>query len=238
MKVEQKNENPSTSLSKEVIKNLKQNEPYGFDLDGVFVDLASLPLATFNLENGTNFSLDEIRDPYIMDDWYMQLYNCTKEVANAYTTALWNRQDFLENAPVAKGALELLDLFNSLKIEYRFITSRPFSTFAYTQNWFQNVGLGSHFERVLIQTTDSYNRRHKVDTIRNWGIKVHFEDMPAHALDIIQNTESLVVVVSHPWNRQMDPHPRIIRPHGEEKEADLMHAFSQYLKHLEDGRTS
>ncbi len=225
--------------SYEVLITLEDVETIGrmglisLDLDGVVVDLAHLPLARFNSEHKTSYTLQDLNHPYSMDDWYIAKYNCTRDEARIYTTALWNSAEFLENAPVVKGADEILRLLDRSNISYRFVTSRPFSVFSSTQTWFQRTIGGDKMERVLIQTSDKYNMRHKVETIRNWGIKVHFEDMPAHAMEIVENTEAIVVMVNHPWNRSLPAHPKIARPALDPVyDANLLHSFSSLVRYL------
>lgn len=221
-----------SSLSPESGKLLKKVEPISFDLDGVCVDLAPLALARFNRENGTTFTLFDIEHPYIMDKWYMAQHGVSAEEASVYTTSIWNSEECLEGAGLVSGISELLNHLDEHEIRYKFITSRPFSVFSHTQNWFNKNQISHRFSQVLMQTSPEYNRKHKVETIRNWQVKVHFEDMAQHAMDIVENTEALVVLVNYPANHSLPDHPRIIRPQNRNSFGNIQASYLALLDYL------
>lgn len=206
--------------------------PIGIDLDGVMVNSVDVTLRQLNQMLGTNYSLTDITHSYRLDDLYKEALNCTISEANSYMSSLWNSKESMEDSEPIFGALELISHFDSINAPYYFVTSRPFSVRGYTENWFTKNGLNSHFLKAVMQSSDNYNKNHKIEVIRDYGIKVFFEDMAEHATAIVKNTDALVVLVNYPANENLPNHERIIRPQNRKNYGDLWGSYLNFLNYL------
>lgn len=225
-------------LEQRDVESIRSFGLIGFDLDGVIIYLQPKVLDIFNSTYNTNFTLEHLTDPWRMSQWYADIHGCSYDEGVEETKKIWNSKEVLETAEMLSGAEEILATLEAQNLGHHFITSRPFYTMAPTQTWFDNRRKGVGFTRMIMQTSNIYNNNHKVETVRNYEIKVFFEDMPEHAQAIVENTQALVVMVTHPWNRNMPDHPRIIRPKGVENEGNLTVSFGTFIDHLKKRRTS
>lgn len=227
-------ERPNTSLTtSEISKLMSPLSPVGIDLDGVIVNSVERTLSTLNARLKTNFTLEDITHSYRLDDLYRDATGCTQEEASLYLTSIWNSRECMEEAKPISGAIELLNHFdNEIGLKYHFVTSRPASVRTYTENWFTKNGLGKHFIRAVMQSSDKYNKHHKIDVIRGYGIKIFFEDMAEHADAIIKNTDAIVVLVNYPANQNLPDHPRIVRPQSRTSFGNIQASYLALLDYL------
>lgn len=216
-------------------ERLDAYKKYSFDLDEVCVDTAPEVLQALNKDYGTSYTLEDFTDTWITVEWFKILRPREDPMENA--RRLWNRPDILENAKPTPGFYFVMKGLNRQRIIPFYTTARPGERKPSTCIWFNR----NHQikPRQLIMQKDGWtvDRTFKTRSVRDLGIDVHFEDNCQDALDIAENTDCLVVLVGHPWNRNYPKHPRIIRPEGLEREGSLAFAYLEFLMHVMRTRT-
>lgn len=222
------------SLSPAEVDLLKNCDPITLDLDGVLVYTQVRSLEVANTLLGTTYTLEHLTHSYEMNEWFKQRYQESEEDLMKRNIAHWNSPEVMGKSQPLPGSGEVLRYLSSLGIKPHFVTSRPNSARQTTNEWFKHFFPEISPLQIHLQSTEKYNHNYKVDTISSYKVKVHFEDFGEDALEIVKQTNCLVVLVGHPWNRTYPDHPRIIRPQGIEKEADIRHSLLKLVTYLQN----
>lgn len=181
---------------------LLKGKKISFDVDGVKVDTAALAVKLYNKRFNDNKKKSDLAEFYIITNWIKAfIRNETKATEEAIR--IWNDEIVLSKSKPVQGASMVSRLLaDSKSVDVHYITSRPGFTRKITLDWFAKwlpwvSGSTIHISKIV----DGLQSDFKVETIRNLGIDIHFEDSIEHAEKIVAKVPSVkVILVRQPWN--------------------------------------
>jgi hypothetical protein len=202
------------------------------DHDGVICDTRQHVLNFVNNALGTKYANRDIRHWHSVRDWATQS-GMSMVDAEDLEEYVWFNPDFLRQAKPIPGAIEMCRWLTDHGIHLRVITSRRPNLLESTIDWYREHVSNLKLGNIHLQTTGEMEGSiFKAFMISRLGADVYFEDVPQHALDILNYTNASVVLLSN----LSSPHSykdsgRIYRISGEQGLVPNLSSFnSQVLK--------
>jgi len=181
-----------------------------FDIDGVNADTAKSAVNLYNLQFSDGKTVTDLDGFYAMRDWIFEKTN-SRNLAIEMAIKIWNDENVQGYCPMVSGAWFLSNYLYLNGIKPHYITSRPFFTRDVTLDWFGRNMPFVDSGHIHVGNGGGLQGSYKTQTIKDLGVDIHFEDSIEHALDIVENTPALVVLVRQPWNLKFDVnHPRMV----------------------------
>lgn len=200
------------------LNNYLRKVGVGFDIDGTDVFSLELAINRYNEKYpGDKKKLSDVKQIHAISDWVKKREAMDEKTAWDISSKIWNNKYVLTKALPVPGATLLNNyLYSQDVIPWR-ITSRPSFTKKWTYEWYGYWMPWVAEESILIQTNSAeVNSDFKIAKVKE-HVGVFFEDIPAHAVEIANKTNALVVMIPQLYNLGMERHPGIILPWENEK---------------------
>ena len=190
----------------------------GSDIDNTEVSTTENGILLLNKIQHSDFKTEDVTYDFAIIDLIAEKL---PKVSNPreYAIELWNCNENLSTARPVSGLLSVSHYLNKFGlIDIPRITSRPAYAQDVTFSWYQkNMPWVVDHKLIYMQKGAEINPDYKIDQINKMGIELFFEDSFEHAIRIVSETRSTVVLVPQPWNENYilnrTPNDRIIIPH-------------------------
>jgi len=182
------------------LNEMFRNEGVSFDVDGVEADSAPCAVAELNLRLGTDYQVSDLTKYWGVVDLLKENHSEIED-PRGYAIELWNCDGVIGNPDPVAGAWLLADYFNRAGIIPYRITSRLARTRKATLNWYKARMPWVDEKLIWMQEGDEEpGKNFKVETIKKLGPRFHFDDSFEHAKEIVEKTNTIVILVPQPWN--------------------------------------
>lgn len=190
-----------------------------FDIDGVEAESADPVVRKFNKIFKTCYRVRDLQNYWSLVDWVKKSDPRIVDPRD-YAIKLWNSSEVMSAAPVVSGAWLFSNYAKDMLPHVHRITSRPSYLKDVTIDWYKRNMPWVDPKLIHIQVDGDMNIRnvdklssHKVRTIHELGVHLHFEDSWQEAEAIVSSTHAKVILVPRPWNLNYeDPKSGIIMP--------------------------
>ncbi len=191
----------------------------GFDMDEVLANFQSGFIEFFNSTLGRKATFEDI-----FDYSYCKVFNITPEEADRLVAEFYATEEFMNILP-PENALDVLSQLRDKHTLY-VVTSRPEYIKDKTITW-----LDANFPKLfadIILTGQSFggntSKITKGDICKQYGISLFVEDAPVYATQIVRTSNSKVLLLDKPWNRQQQCDDKLVRIYSL---ADLLHHLDE-----------
>ena len=167
---------------------------FGIDIDGTVTSPHAL-IPHINNAFNLNITLDDIFEYEItdcLDIPSLEFWNWFKQA----------EPEIYSKSPIADHAQNIINQWQK-NHEILFISARSNDLISVTENWFKNQEINyNHIELI--------GSHHKVETAKNLGVDIFFEDKHDNAVDISEELNIPVILFDTPYNRKPIPE-KVIR---------------------------
>ena len=182
------------------LNEMFRNGGVSFDVDGVEADSAPCAVTELNLRLGTDYRVNNLTKYWGVVDLLRKNHPQIKD-PRGYAIDLWNCDEVVGNPDPVAGAWLLANYFNHEGIIPYRITSRLSRTRKATLNWYKARMPWVDEKLIWMQEGDEEpGKNFKVDTIKKLCPRFHFDDSFEHAKEIVEKTDTTVILVPQPWN--------------------------------------
>lgn len=200
------------------LDNFLRKVNVGFDIDGTEVFTLELAIEKYNKAYPDNKkTLSDVTRIYQIFHWIKEAENVDNETAWEISSDFWNNEHTLTQALPVSGATLLSNHLFCQDVHPWRITSRPSFTKEWTHKWHHSWMPWVTPEKILVQKGKEKDMHHKVNSIIDKKVAIFFEDNPAHAVEIADETNALVVMVPQNYNINMKEHSGIVLPWRNER---------------------
>jgi len=190
---------------------------------------SSLPVFSWDLDEGLSYTqgavidqlnqltgLTKLYKPPItkwwqITNWLVENEGWDETAARRYEASLWTDPDILKKAHPFPGRQAFSLTLSPFDIPQHIVTGRKPSLKAATLGWCSYYYPWIGVNNVHIRKSEKIPApQFKVETIRNIGANIHFEDSAVDARAVLEGTDAFVVSLLHQGDQGLVTHPRLI----------------------------
>jgi 5'(3')-deoxyribonucleotidase len=183
-----------------------------WDLDEVLAYTQEAVIDRLNQLTGlTRFYKPPITKWWQITDWLVENEGWNQTSARRYEASLWTDPDILGSADPFPGRQAFSLTLSSFDISQYVVTGRNPNLKEATLGWCYYFYPWIGVNNVHIREDESISApQFKVETIRNIGANIHFEDSAVDAQAVLEGTDAFVVSLFHQSDQGLITNPRFI----------------------------
>src|SRR4030042_2457549 len=200
--------------------NFLNGRSVGIDIDAVTQATYILALRNVSRAFGKVVLKEEIKTYWGLVD-IVEKNGVSKDRSLDYAKEAWNNNEVYSKSPEMPGIRALLEVFNEIKVPYKFFSARPPGFKSVTKSFFKEKFPWVPNKNIILGRKEGVSGGlFKALMIKKHNVGLFIEDAPEEAEEIVKYAQIPVLIVPQPWNAQENITHPMIRLLGKYSERD------------------